>query len=512
MADSLIPISISAPGFYGLNLQDSPVDLPSQFCLGADNCIIDQGGRIGARKGWAKVNATNSSIDTSSVSAIHEYIDDAGATTQLFVCNKNIWTLNTSTGAVASIYNDATWTDDNWKAVNFNDKCYFFQRSHDPLVYNGTTLTKVSAAAGYTGSVVQANEVLAAYGRLWTADTATDKKTIKWSDTLIGEAWTGGASGSVNIDTVLSGTRPITALAAFNGFLVIFCDKAIVIYDGADDDPNTNLVLQDVILGTGCIARDAVCNVGDDIFFLSDSGVRSLSRVIQEKSTPINDVGRNVKDDIISNISAQTDVSAIKAVYHETEGFFLVTLPAASTTYCFDTKNRLEGGVCRVTKWDLTPNCYNVTKSNKLYMGFTGAVGYYSTYLDNAATYNWTYTTSHLTGSEDVAELLKILKSLQVVFRGGSGYTVTFIIGYNYQDLTHVITKVIPSSGTAAEWGVAEYGEDEYGSVLYIPILRTPTAGQGRVFQISMTITINQKAVSVQQLTNFVKKGRLAYV
>ena len=47
MAQSLQIFSIAAPGFYGLNTQDSPLDLASGFALNATNCIIDQYGRIG---------------------------------------------------------------------------------------------------------------------------------------------------------------------------------------------------------------------------------------------------------------------------------------------------------------------------------------------------------------------------------------------------------------------------------------------------------------------------------
>ena len=48
-------ISIAAPGFYGLNTQESSVALSSGFALEAYNCVIDRYGRIGARRGWSYV-------------------------------------------------------------------------------------------------------------------------------------------------------------------------------------------------------------------------------------------------------------------------------------------------------------------------------------------------------------------------------------------------------------------------------------------------------------------------
>ncbi len=42
MAKQITPFSISAPGFYGLNLSDSPVDMPTGFSLELFNAVIDR--------------------------------------------------------------------------------------------------------------------------------------------------------------------------------------------------------------------------------------------------------------------------------------------------------------------------------------------------------------------------------------------------------------------------------------------------------------------------------------
>jgi len=59
--------SIAAPGFLGLNTQDSSVQLSSGFALTANNCIIDRYGRIGARRGWVPVNTSvNSDLGSAN--------------------------------------------------------------------------------------------------------------------------------------------------------------------------------------------------------------------------------------------------------------------------------------------------------------------------------------------------------------------------------------------------------------------------------------------------------------
>jgi len=213
MAAELRSVSIVAPGFAGLNTQDSSVALPKEFALRAENAVIDQYGRIAARKGWDNVNTTLG-FNGEEPSLIFEIVKSDGTTVIGSIGDKKIFT---GTTTLTQVYSDATWTAQNWKAVNFNSHTYFFQRGHDPLLYDhvGNTWQKMSAHASYSGTVPLANEVLAAYGRLWVADTTTDKKTVTWSDSLIGYKWNGGTHGSISIESVLTnGSDSITALAA----------------------------------------------------------------------------------------------------------------------------------------------------------------------------------------------------------------------------------------------------------------------------------------------------------
>ena len=78
--------------------------------------------------------------------------------------------------------------------VNFNDNIYFFNVHTSRLC---TTTQWISSQTAQSQvllvfSTMYGNEVLSAYGRLWTADFATDKSTVYWSDLLIGHDWSGG--------------------------------------------------------------------------------------------------------------------------------------------------------------------------------------------------------------------------------------------------------------------------------------------------------------------------------
>ena len=348
--------SISAPGFYGLNTQDSSLDLASGFALSANNCIIDQYGRIGARKGWSALHTTASALSGQPIRTISsvvgadgtEYILAAGNNKLFYLSGTTLTALSYGGGGVAP-----TISASNWQAVSLNGKLYLFQANHDPLVFEPETSTtvykRVSEMTGYSGTVQSGNTALSAYGRLWNAATGTDKFTIQWSDVLDGAVWDKGTAGDLDTTTVWpKGGDTITGLGAHNGFLYIFGKNNILIYAGATDP--TTMTLQDVVTGIGCISRDSVANTGSDIVFLSKTGVRSLLRTIQEKSAPLRELSKNVRNDLMSYVEGETDTT-IKAVYSPVDAFYLLTLQNGLVSYCFDTKAALQDGSARVTTW-----------------------------------------------------------------------------------------------------------------------------------------------------------------
>ena len=104
MAAPLQSNSISAPGFYGLNTQDSPLDLSSGFALVATNCVIDQYGRIGSRKGWTRVNSSSGNLGANDVAVIHELVQIDGTLTVLFSGNNKLFKLGTSNAVTELTY------------------------------------------------------------------------------------------------------------------------------------------------------------------------------------------------------------------------------------------------------------------------------------------------------------------------------------------------------------------------------------------------------------------------
>ena len=356
MAENITPFSVTSPGFFGLNTSDSPVDMSPNFALIADNCVIDKSGRISSRKGWTPSHASNSDLGTSNITCIGELVENNGSATKLatgggFLFKLSGTTLVTLTyggGGVAP-----TIGANNWKFVQLNGIAIFWQRTFDPLIYDPavstTTFRRLNEKSGTTGTVYQCNEALSAYGRIWAADTSTDKQTVVWSDLLTPHIWTGGTAGSLNLANLWpAGGDEIVALSSHNNFLYIFGKRQILIYQGADD-PST-MKLADTIVGIGCIARDSVQNIGEDVVFLANDGVRSLMRTIQEKSAPTRTISKNVNTDILELVSVE-NLENVKSGYSKNNTIYVLTFPATAITYCFDTRTPLEDGSMRVTTW-----------------------------------------------------------------------------------------------------------------------------------------------------------------
>jgi hypothetical protein len=513
MAAQLQSYSLSAPGFYGLNTEDSPLDLGAGFALVATNCILDQYGRIGARKGWSRVNSSSGALGANDVGVIHELVQNDGTLTVLFAGNNKIFKLGTANAVTELTYGGGgsapTISASNWQCASLNGIAYFFQTGHDPLIYDPavstTTYRRVSEKSGYVATVPQANIAISAFGRLWVANTASDKVTISFSDLIAGHVWGGGTSGTLDVSRVWpNGADEVMGLAAHNDFLFIFGKKQILVYSGASTP--ASLVLSDTVGSIGCIARDTIQSIGTDVVFLSDSGVRSLMRTIQEKSAPLRDLSKNVRFDLESSLSGET-IANVKSVYSEKNAFYLLVLPTNLQVYCFDTKQSLQDGASRVTKWDnISPTCLRSLRNGDLYIGKNGYIGKYDGYLDDTLTYRFLYYTNNADLGNP--NQISILKSITAIVIGGSNQFLTIKWGFDYSGAYQSENVFIPTQGSY-EYGVGEYAIADFTSGIPIKALTSNASSAGKIVQTGYEATINGTQLSIQKIELQAKEGKI---
>jgi hypothetical protein len=485
MAKPLLTTTISAPGFLGINTQESSVDLSSGYALEAFNCVIDKFGRIGARKGWTKQNsATNTDLGTNDIEFVFELPETGtvilGGNSKLFTYASGTITTavnGTVSNAAGSGTTAYTITTNDWSASSIvygegpdiTPHAYIAQAGHLPLVYHqlgashahtGSYGFNLLSDAGsvpttYSGSPTnfKPNVVLGAYGRTWWADISGDEQTVYFSALLDGSDLSTGDSGYLSLVDVFPNGDEVVGLAAHNGFLIIFGKRNIAIYANPIDV--TSLTLADLITNVGCIARDSIVNTGTDVMFLSDTGVRSIARVIQEKSAPINDISFNVRDDLVAFVGSETKIK-VKAAYYPKDAFYLLTLPTTKYVYCFDLRGRLQNGAARVTIWDsIEPTALHVTYTGDLLLGKEGYLGKYGSYLDSAATYKMRYYTNHFDLGSPTS--LKFLKKANFTVVGGVGQNVFIKYGFDYVASYKDIRKSLVA-GSVYEFNIAKFG------------------------------------------------------
>lgn len=510
MAQQLQSINLVAPAFKGVNTEDSPLAQDPSFAEIADNAVIDKRGRIAARKGHEVITTNKTALGTESIRAIREFRDESGNNKIFSVGNNKI--LSGTATLVDETPGGYTITADNWKIVDFNNNVYFFQRGYQPLVYSNSsgavqTLSSISGAAGVT-SAIYGNEVLAAYGRLWTADFTNNKSTIYWSDLLIGHDWSGGTSGSIDISKVWpDGYDEIVALAAHNGLLIIFGQHSIVVYQGAQA-PAT-MALADTVAGIGCVDRDTVQYTGTDVIFLSHTGLRSFGRTIQEKSMPISTLSKTITKDIIGLI--QSESSFFRSVYSPEENFYLLTFVGQETTFCFDVRGVLEDGSFRVTRWPGSKfSAYERLANGTVYIGTIDGISEYKGYSDNGVKYRFKYFSPSLTFGDP--SRLKILKKIKPTLVGANSATVFMKFAYDF-GTSFSTTEFTVGNQQPAFYNVNEFGANsnplsEFTGGELTNQRSLNAVGSGTTVVVGLESDINGFALSLQEINLLALMGK----
>jgi len=409
--------------------------------------------------------------------------------------------------------------------VVLKSEAYVFSKGEEAMVWDGTNARKLSETNNYfppqQGGVegndgsIEGEEVLApiidgeiacsAYGRLWVSGVNDDYQTIYFSDMLQGHRWYDGnavmddAGNSAGIIDVAEywpdGEDTITGIAAHNGFLIVFGRNSILIYSGAQGDPagEQGLKLEDAIRDVGLVNQDAMCNIGTDHLFVDSLGVRSLGRVIQEKSAPISEPSMNVASVIRPLIERYS--RTVRLLHMPSKSLMVCLFPALREAYVFQLGRPSATGGMRITRWtdcDFLDSITVRTKlENKTLLGGRDSRGLciYEGYKQ-PRDYAFRYESTVLSGTDNLMQTM-IPKSTSFSFH----------------------TDKTPSVFNAT-WG---FGADmEYSRPLRNPkgksefkTVTTSLNGTGEMLRIGFDSMIEGNELSMQQITLNILLGRI---
>ena len=563
----LYPLQVTAPGFYGLNTQQS-VTGDLHWASTAENCVVDDRGRIACRKGRLTLTATPIS-GTPSIRAIYEQVLSVGTITILSAAGNKLYsgtgTLTEVTGTAGS---GTGVTSDHWQMQNIADRVVAFQDAHDPIVRTtgNFSLLQQSITAWATGTAYVVGDVRratagnltlyfhcttsgtshatteptwntsvggtttdntvtwttrkmpngnvchSAFGRIWTTSNGDDS-VIEFSDTLLPHIFRGGAAGTLDLKTVWGGDQ-VVAISSIEDYLVIFGKKNIIIY-GGPEVPST-MALSEKIEGTGCIARDSVQSTGNDLVFLSNNGVRLLSRAIEAGGRqPLGDLSVNVRDTMMNQVSSET-TALIKSTFHEPEGFYVLSLTGVGTDWVFDLRFPNPDGSAKITTWlSFGGKSFYSSRDRTLYIGGAGVVAKYSSYNDGAiSTYIMRYKSTWMDFSSIdpvIGSRFKIPKSWRIRVISNVAYLVTYLWAFDFNETFSNSASQLAVESDASEWNVAEWNIGEWSGGVAFSDARIHSSGHGQVMKIGTNVTINGSIIAFQEILLGAKLGRTAF-
>ena len=459
-------IPLDTIGIDGIDTQSTATALGPNWFTKADNIVYTEGGKVAFRKGLKQGTLTGG----AKVGALVEHHTGSaykifGATStnmyEVDLTDKdNAWINVFATGASGS----------DWQFENFNSELFACQYDEDPLDYHSGSWAKLKDVTGYSAppgvTTFDPSCMLGFYGRMWAGGITEENDVLYYSKLIDAHKWsTADTGGYIDLKSVW-GQDKIIAIHSFAGKLVIFGEKNIAIYN--NPDVIASIALDEVIRGIGCVSRDSIQSVGDDLYFLSDTGVRSLFRTTQLDKLPLTEKSITIKDELIANITASRNV---KSVFMQNEGLYIISFVDRNVTYVFDTTYKTEKETPRISKWvftdDREPASMAYTSTYGLLVGQqAGRVATYEGYYDvdysgsSVYTYN-NYTSSFATVWLDLGQGVQasILKRLIMVVAGGQGTDVGVRLYKDFETEPKLSPtfKLNPAlSGDPSYWGASD--------------------------------------------------------
>lgn len=167
-----------------------------------------------------------------------------------------------------------------------------------------------------------------------------------------------GGSSAVNAPFKVGLGDPVTGLASWVGFnIVVFCKNSCYVVDTggnpAKGTPTTaDYTIRTISASTGCVAHGSIAQVGEDLFFLGRTGIRSIRRTMEENMVA-SDVGviSYPIQDVIDEINWAAVENATAIFWNNR---YLLSVPTGTstvnnTTLCYNTNTQSWTGVWQGT-------------------------------------------------------------------------------------------------------------------------------------------------------------------
>lgn len=434
----------------------------------------------------------------------------------------------------------------------FKDETFLFAKNSPFMVLNNKAWDVVGGkailgtdASGNPSQDINGDIAISAYGRLWVSGVDGDYHKIYYSSLLNEKSWydprippeydTNGDITNGPFDPPFNpqndggvidvreywpvGADSIVNIHAHNGFLLVFGRNSILIYANANSDPagENGIQLQDAISNVGLVRRDAICNIGTDVLFVDDSGVRSIGRVIQEKSSPVTEASLNVRKTIQQAIKQElavdTSRSAIKMEYMPSKSMAVVLFRNLELAFAMQTNMPSKTGGLKVTRW--RDCCWNDSFEAKrgdedvVYLAGRPNRGLmkYEGYLQDE-----TYEMSYMGMAIGQAPFQQVIPKsvIYTIYSNSLPGDATANWGFGDRVVGNYDFR-INSDSPGSSFAVDEFDIGQYGlGDSYYFNYKVHTSGSGELFRVGLDIEIKGDYFALQEISINSAIGRIS--
>lgn len=167
----------------------------------------------------------------------------------------------------------------------------------------------------------------------------------------------------------------LVALAPYQNALAVFSRRATQIWRVVAGDPVDNTPMQ-FLDNIGTMAPRSAVNFGElDVFFLSDTGIRSLRARDASNAAVVFDVGTSIDPLVIAQLKAENEVTAAKAVgvIEPREGRYLLAFGNTVYVYSFFPASNISAWTTyepgfAISDWAIQTNQLYCRSGNTIYL------------------------------------------------------------------------------------------------------------------------------------------------
>lgn len=311
----------------GLNTRASDMMLQTNESPDLLNVKLTKYGSIEKEKGYTLYNDTQITAN-AEIGGIYSYFKNSTDAQYLMVAaGDKLYTTSAGTFTDITRLSGAYANNVVWDFATFNNIAIAVNNTDVPQKYTGGANAEDLTGSPPTGAAF----VEVFKNRVFMAGEPNNPTKLSYSALSNPEDWT-TANDAGWMEVGLNDGQKIVGIKAFFDVLVIFKEHSIYVLSGSYGDPTSSdyFFLKPINSSLGAVSNRSIVQVGNDLYFLSDKGVFTLSGVQSYGDLNVSNISFKIQSIIDRmNYASLSDAFVIND-YEENRLWFFVPYGSSS--------------------------------------------------------------------------------------------------------------------------------------------------------------------------------------